>query len=260
MDIRIGTSGFSYDDWRGYFYPEDIQKGEMLRCYASHFNTVEVNSSYYAIPSPSMFERMCEKTPESFDFVVKAFKDLTHSPDVDLSVFGRFVSALSPLVARRRLGCVLVQYPWSFRKSKENGDRLRQLREEFGEIPLVVEFRNFTWVGEETFDLLREEKLGFCCVDEPRLKGLMPRVAATTAGIGYVRFHGRNADKWWNHNEAWERYDYLYTQKELEEWIPKVQQIASAADRTYLFFNNHYHGKAAQNAQMFAQMLDQAKG
>jgi len=254
-EIRIGTSGFSYDDWRGYFYPADIEKGDMLRYYAERFSTVEVNASFYAIPSPSTFARMSEKTPAGFRFAVKAHKDLTHSADVDPAVFGRFVSAVDPLVQDGKLGCILAQYPWGFRKQEANMDRLRQLREEFGDLPVVVEFRNAGWVGEETFDLLRQHRLGFCCVDEPGLKGLMPRVAAATSPIGYVRFHGRNAEKWWQHDEAWQRYDYLYSRDELNEWVPKVESLASAAEKVYLFFNNHYQGKAAQNAQLFARML-----
>lgn len=255
-DIRVGTSGFSYDDWRGYFYPEDMQKGDMLRYYAERFSTVEVNSSFYAIPSPSTFVRMSEKTPDMFEFVVKANKDLTHSAEVQLAVFKQFVQAVQPLVDGGKLGCILAQYPWSFKKREDNANRLRQLRQELGELPVVVEFRNAGWVGEDTFELLKELQLGFCCVDEPRLRGLMPRIAIVTSPVGYVRFHGRNAEKWWQHEEAWQRYDYLYSEDELGEWVPKVRDVASATEKTYLFFNNHYQGKAAQNAQLFAQILD----
>ena len=260
-DIRVGTSGFSYDDWRGFFYPKDIQKGEMLGYYAQRFSTVEINSSFYAIPSASTFARMAERTPESFEFTVKAHKDLTHSPDADVCAFGRFVSVLAPLVEAGKLGCILAQYPWSFKKEEKNLDRLRQLREEFGELPVVVEFRNAGWVGEDTFELLREHSLGFCCVDEPRLRGLMPRIAVATSPVGYVRFHGRNVEKWWEHEEAWQRYDYLYSSSELSEWVPRVRQLASAAaEKMYLFFNNHYQGKAARNARMFAGMLGLTEG
>lgn len=254
-DIRVGTSGFSYDDWRGFFYPEDIKKGDMLRYYAERFSAVEVNSSFYAIPSPSTFARMSEKTPGQFEFAVKAHKDLTHSADVDPEVFKRFVRAVEPLIDTGKLGCILAQYPWSFRKQKSSEDRVRQLREGFGELPVVVEFRNVGWVGEDTYELLREHRLGFCCVDEPRLKGLMPREAVVTAPVGYARFHGRNTEKWWQHDEAWERYNYLYSPEELAEWVPKVRSIASATEKAYLFFNNHYQGKAAQNALAFAEML-----
>jgi uncharacterized protein YecE (DUF72 family) len=255
-DIRIGTSGFSYDDWKGYFYPEGIRKEEMLAHYAQSFNAVEVNSSFYAIPSARTFASMAARTPDDFEFAVKANKELTHSEQVDPSLSERFVSALEPLRESGKLGCVLAQYPWSFRKSDANADRIRQLAEAFGEIPVVVEFRNVGWVGEDTFAMLRECGLGFCCVDEPRLKGLMPRIALATSPAGYVRFHGRNAAKWWKHDEAWERYDYLYSPEELAEWVPRVRQLASSAEKVYLFFNNHYQGKAAANARMFAAMLD----
>lgn len=255
-DILIGTSGFSYDDWRGFFYPKDLPKGEMLAYYARRFRAVEVNSSYYAIPPPATFERMAQKTPDGFRFAVKANKDITHSPDVDLSIFQQFMEAIKPLADAGKLGCLLAQYPWSFKRTETNAHRVRQLREGFPDLPLVVEFRSYTWASEDVFKLLKELDIGYCCVDEPRLRGLMPGVAMATADIAYVRFHGRNAEKWFQHEEAWQRYDYLYSPDELEEWVPKVRRLASQAGDTYLFFNNHYQGKAAQNAQMFAQMLD----
>jgi len=255
-DILVGTSGFSYDDWRGFFYPQDIKKGEMLAYYATKFRAVEVNSSYYTIPPPMTFERMAEKTPDGFRFAVKTNKDITHSPDADLSVFQQFSTSVQPLVDAGKLGCVLAQYPWSFRRNETNANRLRQLRDELGHLPLVVEFRHYTWVAEDVVALLRDLGIGYCCVDEPRLRGLMPPVAGVTSDVGYVRFHGRNAEKWFEHEEAWQRYDYLYSRDELEEWVPKVRRLASKASETYLFFNNHYQGKAAQNARMFADMLD----
>lgn len=254
-EILIGTSGFSYDDWRGFFYPENMKKGEMLAYYAHRFGAVEVNSSYYTIPPPDTFRRMADKTTSGFRFAVKANKDITHSPDVDLSIFQQFAAAVQPLVDAGKLGCVLAQYPWSFRRTETNANRIRQLRDGFSDIPLVVEFRHYSWASEDTFALLKDLCIGYCCVDEPRLRGLMPVLAAVTSDVAYVRFHGRNAEKWFEHEQAWERYDYLYSQDELEEWVPKVKRIASRASKTYLFFNNHYQGKAAQNAQMFAGML-----
>ncbi len=254
-DILIGTSGFSYDDWRGFFYPNDMKKADMLAYYARKFRAVEINSSYYGIPPPSTFERMAQKTPDGFRFSVKANKDITHAPDVDLSVCRQFVESVQPLIDARKLGCLLAQYPWSFKRTETNASRVRQLRGEFGDIPLVVEFRNYSWASEETFALLKDLGIGYCCVDEPRLRGLMPSVAMATSDLAYVRFHGRNAEKWFEHEAAWQRYDYLYSRDELEEWEPKVKRLASKAKEAYLFFNNHYQGKAAQNAQMFAQML-----
>jgi uncharacterized protein YecE (DUF72 family) len=156
------------------------------------------------------------------------------------------------------LGCVLAQYPWSFKATPENRRALERLRSELAEIPVVVEFRNAGWVAEETFALLRELGMGCFCVDEPRLKGLMPGIVKATSPIGYVRFHGRNAAKWWQHEHAYERYDYLYSEEELTEWVPRVRELAEETEKTYLFFNNHYEGKAGQNAQMMAQLLNLA--
>lgn len=255
-DILIGTSGFSYDDWRGFFYPEKMKKGEMLAYYAQKFRAVEVNSSYYAIPLPETFRRMAEKTPSGFRFSVKANKDITHSPEVDLSVFRQFRESVRPLAEAGKLGCVLAQYPWAFKRTETNANRVRQLRDELGDMPLVAEFRNYTWASEETFALLRDLHIGYCCVDEPKLRGLMPDVVSATSDVAYLRFHGRNAEKWFVHEEAWERYNYLYSRSELEEWVPKVKRLTSAACETYLFFNNHYQGKAPRNAQMFAGLLD----
>ncbi len=255
-EILIGTSGFSYEDWRGFFYPKEIRKEEMLAYYATKFGAVEVNSTYYAVPPPTVFESMARKTPPGFRFAVKANKDITHAPNADLTVFQQFMTSIRPLADAGKLGCVLAQYPWSFRKSQSSADRIRQLREEFGDLPLVVEFRHFSWVAHDAVSLLRELGIGYCCVDEPKLKGLMPPVAGVTSEIGYVRFHGRNAEKWFQHEEAWQRYDYLYSRKELEEWVPKARKLDSKARETYVFFNNHYQGKAAQNAQQFAGMLD----
>lgn len=254
--IFIGTSGFSYEDWKGYFYPERTSKQNMLGYYAAHFNAVEINSTYYTIPSAASFAGMDRKTPPGFEFVVKAHQSMTHEKRAVSDSFEAFLGAVKPILESGKLGCILAQYPWSFRNTPENHSRLREFKERVGETPAVVEFRNAEWVRDETFSLLVELGLGFCCVDEPNLKGLVPPVAIATSRIGYVRFHGRNCAKWWKHDQPHERYDYLYSEQELEEWTPRVKRIEQCTDRTYVFFNNHFHGKSAQNAQMFARMLD----
>jgi uncharacterized protein YecE (DUF72 family) len=256
MGILIGTSGFSYEDWRGYFYPQELPKKEMLNYYAEHFPTVEVNATYYSLPHPATFYQMARKVPPGFEFVVKAHKDMTHAAEFLPDAFQQFRAALEPLREAGMLGCVLAQYPWSFKAIPENRNALQQLRVELPELPVVVEFRNAGWVSDDTFALLRELQFGFCCVDEPHLKGLMPRIVKATSPIGYVRFHGRNADKWWRHEQAYERYDYLYSEEELAEWVPKIRDLSEETEKTYLFFNNHYEGKAGQNAQMMAQLLN----
>ena len=254
--IYIGTSGYSYDDWRGFFYPESLDKRDMLGYYAQRFPDVEVNSTYYSLPSAQMLAAMSRKTPAEFKFVVKAHKDITHSEETSREAALALTEALKPLQDDGKLGCVLAQYPWSFKNTPFNGDRLGQLKELMGDVPTVVEFRNVGWVREETFAYMKDIGLGYCCVDEPRLKGLMPGTAITTSPVGYIRFHGRNAQDWWQHEEAWMRYNYLYTQNELAEWVPKAKQVAEASEQSYIFFNNHYQGKSAKNARMFARMLN----
>jgi len=253
--IYIGTSGFSYEDWKGPFYPERTAKKDMLSCYARAFPAVEINSTYYAIPSPQSFAAMISKTPASFEFVVKAHQEMTHSEKPESGSFESFLESIEPLREAGRLGCVLAQFPWAFKNNTANEDRLRDLKDRMGELPTVIEFRNSEWVSDETFALLKELNLGFCSVDEPALKGLMPRVSAATSEIGYVRFHGRNAKQWWRHEESYERYNYLYSEDELREWVPRVEELNAATRKTYLFFNNHYQGKSAENAKMFAAML-----
>ena len=253
--IHWGTSGFSYEDWIGPFYPEGIAKQDMLRYYAERFGCVEVNFTYYRMPNARTLEQMAAKTPPDFRFVVKANSEMTHEREREPLVFRAFAEALQPLIEREQFGCVLAQFPHSFRATRENVGYLRWFKEAIEDLPTVVEFRNARWVMPRTFEFLRGLGLGFCCVDEPELDGLMPRVAAATSAQGYVRFHGRNAEKWWEHDEAWERYDYLYDEGELAEWVPKVRELDEQTEDTYVFFNNHYEAKAVQNAETFQGLL-----
>ena len=179
--IYIGTSGFSYDDWKGYFYPEKISNKDMLGFYARQFQAVEVDSTYYAIPSATTFASMDRRTPEGFQFSVKAHKDMTHAEKPVGETFDAFRAAIEPIRQSGKLGCVLAQFPWSFRNVPPNTDRLREFKDRVGDLPTVIEFRNAEWVNDETFALLRELDLGFCSVDEPHLKGLMPPVAVATS-------------------------------------------------------------------------------
>ncbi len=253
--ILLGSSGFSYEDWKGNFYPELIHSKEMLPYYAKRFGTVEINSTYYAIPRPSAVLDMARRTPEDFVFTVKAHQSITHSSEPDSAVFSSFRRAIDPLVESGKLGCVLAQYPWSFKPSKETAAALEQLKVGLADLPVVVEFRNSKWADESTYSLLRKLDLGWCSVDEPALQGLMPRQGILTSSIAYLRFHGRNAAKWWKHEHAWQRYDYLYSEEGLTEWTTKVHELGSKAQTTFVFFNNHYRGKSAENARMFARML-----
>ena len=261
MTVYVGTAGFSYKDWAGPFYPEGIQPRQMLEEYAEHFPVVEINSTYYAVPAPDRLASMARRTPTEFQFTVKANRAMTHEIGTDPDVFKRFGAALRPLSDHGKLGCVLAQFPWGFKNNPENRLYLEVLARGLEGMDTVVEFRNSEWETNDTFMLLKELDLGFCCVDEPRLKGLVSGRVEVTGPVGYVRFHGRNASVWWDQKrESWERYNYLYSGGELGEWVTKVQDISEKSDRTYVIFNNHYKGQAPTNARMFEDMLKSVLG
>jgi uncharacterized protein YecE (DUF72 family) len=254
--VFIGTAGFSYRDWKGEFYPRGLDRGHMLEYYSSRFPVVEVNSTWHALPSPRSVLSMVRRTPPRFQFIVKAYKGLTHEVPGREEDFRRFMEVIRPLEDHGKLACILVQFPWGFKNIPENRDYLKRIREMLGSRKVVVEFRNEGWITEETLSLLRETGMGFCCVDEPRLKGLVKPHVFLTSSIGYVRFHGRNYEAWWDRGrEPWERYDYLYSEEEMKEWVPRILELDRAAERTYAIFNNHYRGKAARNAAMLASLL-----
>lgn len=253
--ILVGTAGYNYEDWIGPYYPEGIDKKEMLSFYAKEFSFTEVNSSYYRMPNRFMFYHMQAKTPENFQFVIKAHKSLTHERENNEKQFEEFKAALEPLREANKFGCVLAQFPTSFRNKDENRDYLREFRERMGDLPVVVEFRHQEWINENIFELLEDEGFGYVCVDEPQFKTLVPPEVRATGRVGYVRFHGRNYQKWWQHKETHERYDYLYSKNELEEWVPQISKLGDRTDKTFVSMNNHYQGQAVMNGRMLREFL-----
>lgn len=254
--MYLGTSGFSYNDWVGSFYPAGMPKREWLTYYAREFNTCEVNSSFYALPKPSSLEAMADKTGEDFLFCFKANQKMTHQQEDNAPIFETFCQVLEPIAITGKLGCILAQFPYSFRFTQRNWDYLKLLRERLDNLPVVIEFRNARWLRSEVFDWLRHQNLGFCCVDEPRLPNLLPPLAEATSKIGYIRFHGRNSARWWQHEQAYERYDYSYTPDELSEWLPKIRKLDSIAEKTFIFANNHWQGQAVSTIRQLRMMLD----
>ena len=254
--LYLGTSGFSYNDWVGHFYPAGMSRQEWLTYYAREFNACEVNSTYYALPKPANLKAMAEKTNEGFLFSIKANQQMTHQRENNVSVFKTFCQALEPIIATGKLGCILAQFPYSFRPDRYSWDYLRLFRERLDELPVVIEFRNAQWIRYEVFDWLRHLDLGFCCVDEPQLPNLLPPLAEATSKISYIRFHGRNSAKWWQHEHAYERYDYSYTPQELSEWLPRIRKLDSMAEKTFVFANNHWRGQAVGTIRQLRVMLD----
>ncbi|MBN1440289.1 MAG: DUF72 domain-containing protein [Anaerolineales bacterium] len=252
--IRIGTSGFSYKDWVGPVYPEKMPAKDWLAFYAAQFSTVELNVTFYRLPSRVNIEAWLRKTPDDFLFTVKAFRGLTHereNPD-----FAAFTGSIRPLAEAGKLGCVLAQFPNSFHPVPENKEYLKRMCSELPDLPLVAEFRHTAWAKPETFEMLRGLGMGYCCVDEPQLRGLMPPAAVSTSPVGYIRFHGRNAAHWYEHKDPAERYDYRYSEKELEEWIPKIRKVEKDAEETYVYFNNHPHGHGVAGAKVLGRLLN----
>jgi uncharacterized protein YecE (DUF72 family) len=254
-EILVGTSGYSFDDWVGKFYPDGIRKGNMLSYYVQHFPVVEVNSSYYRIPRSAVLHQMERKTPPGFEFIIKAHKSMTHSLDAGPDEYSQFIDALEPVQDAGKFSGVLLQFPWGFKHTRGARDHLKSLRANLPEFPLFVEFRNDGWIRDETFSLLEDLGIGYCSVDEPRLKGLVPPIVKNTGGAGYVRLHGRNAKNWWGRTAGGDRYDYMYSNDELKEWVDKIRGLAAEAKKTYVFFNNCHAGQAATNAQLMQQML-----
>lgn len=251
--IRLGPSGFSYDDWVGPVYPADVPRREWLGFIAREFPTIELNVTFYRVPDRRTVQGWADRTPEGYLFSVKAHQSLTHErkePD-----FGAFRQGIEPLRQSGKLACVLAQFPHSFHPIPANRDYLPRLREGLADLPAVIEFRDAAWLTDETFDGLEELNFGFCCVDEPALPGLMPPVVRSTGPLAYVRFHGRNSHKWWDHEQAWQRYDYTYREEELAEWVPRLRQLDSERPLTLVYANNHYRGQSLDALRKLRAML-----
>ena len=255
VDVRVGTSGYSFDDWRGRFYPDTTAKGKMLDYYAQHFRTVEINSTYYRIPHPAVMANITKKAPEGFDFMVKVPQSFTHRRSDLESDLAMYLEALKPMVESGKLAGLLAQFPYSFKFSPDGLDYLSSLREALGEFALFMEFRHNSWVNRTMYDRLRSDLAGYVCVDEPQLSGLLKPDLFCTNKTAYVRLHGRNAQQWWYGGAL--RYDYSYSEDEMREWKEKIDKLITKkqVERVYVYFNNCHHGQAAANAVDFEAMF-----
>ncbi len=254
--IRIGTSGYSYKDWVGVLYPEGTRSSDYLKFYSSEFELAELNFSYYRMPEAQLSARMVSVTSPDFLFSVKAHKTLTHELSAEgmSSVVAEFVRGIEPIVEASKLAVILLQFPFSFHYNRDNREYLSKLCAQFGQLPLAVEFRNRYWQRDSVYDGLRERNITYVNVDEPGLSGLPLAQDIVTSGIGYVRFHGRNSDNWWTGDNV-SRYDYLYSDSELGEWVPRIEAMAAKAPLVLVVFNNHSRGQAVENARRLRQMV-----
>lgn len=257
--IRVGPAGWSYKDWEGIVYPPHGSKFDHLAFLAGYFDTIEVNSSFYRIPPPSHAEswiRRVEVNPE-FRFTVKLFRGFTHDEEAltgdDVAAFRRF---LDPLAEAGRLGALLIQFPWSFKASEESIRHLRHVLDEFGSYPGAVEVRHASFDSEGFRDLLRERRVALANIDQPLFSDSIKPAAEVTAPVSYVRLHGRNYEKWFAHQESWERYNYLYAPEELEPWVERAKAMSTESD-VFVITNNHFRGQAIVNAAEMKLALGQ---
>jgi uncharacterized protein YecE (DUF72 family) len=251
--IKIGTSGYSFEDWRGEFYPTDIEKGKMLDYYVRFFPTVEINSTYYRIPHPAVMANIVKKAPDQFDFMVKVPQSFTHRrKDIEKDV-ANFKTALMPFEESGKLAGLLAQFPYSFKFSDDAMGYLSICREAVKPNRLFVEFRHNSWVNRAMYDRLKAEQIGYVCVDEPALPGLLKADLFATTDTAYIRLHGRNGEKWWDGGPL--RYDYNYSEEELSEWKQKLLKIRNKVKSIYVYFNNCHLGQASGNARQFMAML-----
>ena len=284
----------------GVFYPKGMTSAEArLKYYASLFPLVEVDSTYYALPARRMAELWAERTPDDFTFNLKAHALMTGQPTEvsrlpteirdalpdelaekrriygkDLppelydEVWRSFADAIEPLRSSGKLGAVLLQYPRWFMPNRANTDAILEARERLGDIPVAVEFRNQLWLdgrhGERTLGFLEEHDLPFVMVDEPQgtAASVPPIAAATSPQLAMLRMHGRRKDLWTKPNATvTERFRYLYDAKELEQWVPKVEDIARTVAETHVIFNNCYGNYGTTNALEMGKLLqDTAHG
>jgi uncharacterized protein YecE (DUF72 family) len=281
-DIRVGTSGWSYPSgkgtWNGIFYPDrparrprGTPKFDELSFYAEHFDTVEVNSSFYRVPTVATVQKWVERTPPEFEFSLKLYQKFTH-PDVfakatgtDPSQLGakdvdEFRAALEPLMGAGKLGALLAQFPASFKNDAEAAGYLEWLLKAFREYPVAVELRHRSWSEDpsDTARLLSAYNAALAQIDEPKFKSsirqtLMPNVKS----FYYLRLHGRNAAQWWKHDASEDRYNYLYTTDELEPFAAAAKAAARQVKKAYLYANNHFSAKSVANAAILKAQLGQ---
>jgi uncharacterized protein YecE (DUF72 family) len=263
-DLHIGPAGWAYRDWEGVVYPPGKPRGfDPLGYLARYFDCVEINTTFYRMPSARVAAGWAARTRDHarFRFTVKLHRSVTHEPGGAAGeAAGEFRAGISPLVESGRLGCVLAQFPWSFKNSPEGMSRLERLIDSFSGLPVSVEVRHASWNTASFYDFLAGRGVGFCNIDQPLFPASMRPSARSTSPVGYFRLHGLNYDDWFREGAGRDaRYDYLYTVEELERWASRIQSVAARVPRVYVIMNNHYKGKAACNALELKARLSGAR-
>lgn len=260
VQTKIGPAGWSYEDWKGVVYPAEKPRGfSELSYIARYFDTVEINTTFYRPPTPWLARQWVRKVAHNpdFEFTAKLWQRFTHEgAALGTEDERKFKEGIQPLVDADRLGALLVQFPWRFKNEPGNREWLGTLLDAFFEYPLVVEFRHASWLTDEVLDFLRQRGVGFANIDQPVIGKSVPPTSLATSEIGYIRFHGRNYRDWFREGAGRDdRYNYLYSDEELEEWVDRVRDLEKQTKKNFLIYNNHYGGKAVVNAlQMKAKL------
>ncbi len=257
----VGTAGWSYKDWEGIVYPE--KKGanfHSLIFLTQYINIVEINSTFYRPPAISISLSWTKKVENQTEFLfsVKLHQVFTHKrkgfsqQDVDNFKFG-----IEPLEAKNRLAAILLQFPWSFANTHSHTEYLIRLFKLFAGYPLAIEVRHGSWDRTDFYNLLSEYKVCFCNIDQPIFhNSIKPSALSTNPEYSYVRLHGRNYKNWFKENAGRdERYNYLYTKEELQDWVEKIKELGKKSKKVFVITNNHYRGQALANALQIKNML-----
>ena len=261
--VRVGVAGWSYPDWEGIVYPaSQPPRFDPLAFLVGFFDAIEINSTFYRPATRSTTASWVRRSESNADFrfTVKLYRSFTHERSPSPDDVKAVKDGLSPLVQAGRLGAVLLQFPWSFKNEPDSRDYLEGLLDMFGEYPMVIEVRHASWDRPQFYESLRERGVGFCNIDQPRIGRSLGPSEASTGPIGYVRLHGRNYRDWFREKAGRDaRYDYLYSEEELDPWLEKVSRIAEESAETYVIANNHFRGQAAVNALQFKARLRRQK-
>jgi uncharacterized protein YecE (DUF72 family) len=253
--LRCGTSGWLHPDWNSVVYPPLKPRGfHPLEYLSQHLELVEIDASFQRSLRPEVSKLWLNKVSQNPNFLFSAVlgRQFTHDRRLEPGLIREFKEGLWPLRHARKLGCLLMRFPWSFRFTKENRDFVIDLRRAFHEFPLVAEMRHASWMLDEALGTLMDYRIGFCNVDQPAGARAMPPGATITSSISYVRLLGRKGEDWTAEDSA---ADYLYTPPELGAWQERIERLRAHTSATFVVAANHPGGKAAVNAMQLQAML-----
>lgn len=283
-EIRIGTSGWSYPSgngtWNGIFYPVPAGRKtrgskagafDELAFYAEHFDTVEVNSTFYRVPSIETTTSWVRRTPRDFEFSLKLFQKFTHPEMFEKATgasawdLGRqdvdgFRTAIDPLASAGKLGALLAQFPASFKNTPDTRGYLEWLLDKFRDYLVAVELRHRSWSdrAEDADTLLGEFGAAWTQIDEPKFRtSIRQALTPNVKTFYYLRLHGRNAAQWWKHDKSEDRYNYLYSAEELQPFAEAAKAASREVKKAYLYANNHFSAKSVANAAVLKHQLGQ---